>query len=50
MSSVGTHWGTFADEAVWRVTGHSAGPAIATGFSLTSVKHRVTALTCRGGK
>jgi len=44
----GTHRGTFADEAMWRVTGHSAGPSIATRFPLASIKHRVTALTCRG--
>lgn len=38
--------GTFADEAMWGVAGYSAGPSIATRFSLTSIKHCVTALTC----
>lgn len=45
---VGTHRWTFADEAMWGVTGYSTGPSVATRFSLASIKHCVTALTYRG--
>ncbi len=48
VQCVGTHRRTFADEAMWGVTGYSTGPSIATRFSLTSIEHCVTALTCRG--
>lgn len=41
-----THWRTFADEAVWGVTGDGARPSVATRISLTSIKHSVTVLTC----
>lgn len=41
-----THWRTFADEAVWGVTGDGTGPSVATWLSLTSIKHSVTVLTC----
>lgn len=37
---------TFADEAVWGVTGNSTGPSVPTPRSLTSIKHSVTVLTC----
>lgn len=40
---------TFADEAMWCITGHSTGASITTRFALTAIEHRVTALTCVSG-
>lgn len=40
---------TFADEAVWCVTGYSTGASVTARSTLTAIKHRVTALTCVSG-
>lgn len=43
-----THRRTFADEAMWCITGHSTGASITTRFALTAIEHSVTTLTYRG--